>query len=46
MIIFPVVLYVCETYPFRLREDYGLSVFRSRVLRKALEPKSDKITGW
>ena len=31
---FPVVLYGCETWSLRLREELGLRVFENRVLSK------------
>jgi hypothetical protein len=43
MIILPVVLYVCETWPLTLREVHRRILFKNRVLRKTLEPKSDKV---
>ena len=44
-IIFPVVLYGCETWSLPLREKCQLSVFEIRVLRKMFEPKRDNVTG-
>jgi hypothetical protein len=44
-IIFPVVLYGCETWSLRLREECRLSVFNSRVLRRICGPKRDEVTG-
>jgi len=43
-VILPVVLYVCETLSFTLREERRLSVFENRVLRGILGPKRDEVT--
>lgn len=40
-IIFPVVLYVCETWSLTLREEHKLKVFEKRVLRRVLGLKRD-----
>jgi hypothetical protein len=45
MIIFPVVLYGCETWPLTLREEHRLKVFENRVLRKIFGLKRDEVTG-
>jgi hypothetical protein len=46
-IIFPVVLYGCETWSLILREEHRLRIFQNRVLRRIFGPKSDKVTrGW
>ena len=44
-IIFPVVLYECETCSLTLREECRLRVFETRVLRRIFEPKRDDVTG-
>jgi hypothetical protein len=44
-IIFPVVLYGCETWSLTLREEHRLRVFENRVLRKIFGPKRDEVTG-
>ena len=44
-IIFPVVLYGCETWSLTLREDRRLSVFENRVLRRVFGSKRDEATG-
>jgi len=44
-IIFPVVLYGCETWSLTLREERRLRVFENRVLRGIFGPKRDEITG-
>jgi hypothetical protein len=44
-IIFPFVLYGCETWPLTLREEHRLRVFENRVLRRIFGPKRDEITG-
>ena len=43
-IIFPVVLYGCETWSLTLREERRLRVFENRVLRRAFGPKRDEVT--
>ena len=43
-IIFPVVLYGCETWWLTLREEHRLRVFENRVLRKIFGPKRDEVT--
>ena len=44
-IIFPVVLYGCETWSLILREGHRLRVFENRVLRRIFGPKRDEVTG-
>ena len=44
-IIFPVVLYGCETWLLILREECRLRVFENRVLRRIFGLKKDKVTG-
>jgi hypothetical protein len=44
-IIYPVVLYGCETWSLTLREEHRLRVFENRVLRKISGPKRDEVTG-
>jgi hypothetical protein len=44
-IILLVVLYGCETWYFRLREEHRLRVFDNRVLRRIFGPKRDEVTG-
>jgi hypothetical protein len=44
-IIFPVVLYGCETWSLTLRKEHGLKVFKNRVLRRIFGPKRDEVTG-
>ena len=44
-IIFPVVLYGCETWSLTLSEERRLRVFENRVLRRAVGPKRDEVTG-
>jgi hypothetical protein len=41
-VIFPVVLYGCETWSLTLREEHRLRVFEYRVLRKIFGPKRDE----
>jgi len=45
IIIFPVVLYGCETWSLILREESRLRVFENRVLRRIFGPNSDEVTG-
>jgi hypothetical protein len=44
IIILPVVLYGCETWSLKLREERRLRVFENRVLR-VFGPKRDEVTG-
>jgi len=45
-IIFPVLLYGCETWSLTLREEeLRLRVFENRVLRRIFGPKRDEVTG-
>jgi len=44
-IILPVVLYGCETWSLKLREERKLRVFENRVLRRVFGPKRDEVTG-
>jgi hypothetical protein len=44
-IIFPVVLYGCETWLFTLREKCRLTVYENRVLRRIFGPKKVMVTG-
>jgi hypothetical protein len=44
-IIFPVVLYGCETWSLTLMEECRLRVFENRVLRRIFGPKRDEVTG-
>jgi hypothetical protein len=41
-VILSVVLHVCETWSFTLREEHRLSVFENRVLRRIFGPKREK----
>jgi hypothetical protein len=43
-IIFPVVLYGCETKSLILREAHRLREFEKRMLRKTSEPIKDGVT--
>jgi hypothetical protein len=43
-IMFPVVLYRCETWSLTLKEERRLRVFENRVLRRVFGPKRDEIT--
>jgi hypothetical protein len=44
-IIFPVVLYGCETWSLTLREERRLRLFENRVLRSVFGPTRDEVTG-
>jgi hypothetical protein len=44
-IIFPVVLYGCETWSLTFREEHRLTVFVNRVLRRIFGPKRDEVKG-
>jgi len=44
-IILPVVLYGCETWSLKTREELRLRVFEHRVLRGMFGLKRDEITG-
>jgi len=44
-IIFPVVLYGCETWSLKLREERRLRVIENRVLRRVFGSKRDEVTG-
>ena len=44
-IIWPVVLYGCETWSLTLREERKLRVFEKMVLRRIFEPRRDDVTG-
>jgi hypothetical protein len=44
-VIFPVVLYGCETWSLTLREEHRLRVFENRVLRR-FGPKREEDGSW
>ena len=44
-IILPVVLYGCETWSLKLREERKLRVFENMVLRRIFGPRREKVTG-
>ena len=44
-IILSVVLYGCETWSLKLREERRLRVFENRVLRRIFGSVRDEITG-
>jgi hypothetical protein len=44
-IIFPVVVYGCETWSLILRDECRLKVFENKVLRRIFGPKGDEVTG-
>jgi hypothetical protein len=43
--IFPVVVYGCETWSLALREERSLRVSENRVFRRVFGPKRDEVTG-
>jgi hypothetical protein len=45
IIIFPVVLYGCETWPLILKEKYKLRMSENKVLRRIFGPKREEMTG-
>ena len=45
IIILPVVLYECETWPLTLREERKLRVFENMVVRRIFGPRRDEVTG-
>jgi len=44
-IIFPIILYGCETWLLALREERRLRVIENRVLRRIFGPKRGEVTG-
>jgi hypothetical protein len=44
-IIFPVVVYGCETWSLILREERKLRLIENRALRRIFWPKTDEVTG-
>ena len=44
-IIFPVVLYECETWSLTLREERKLRVFENMVFRRIFGPRRDEVKG-
>ena len=44
-IIFPVVLYGCETWSLALREERKQRVFENMVFRRIFGPRRDEVTG-
>ena len=44
-IIWPVVLYGCETWSLTLREERYLRLFENMVLRRIFGPSKDEVTG-
>jgi hypothetical protein len=41
----PVVLYGCEIWSVKLREEHKLRAFENRVLRRIFGPKRDGVAG-
>jgi hypothetical protein len=46
VVIFPVVLYGCETWSLTLGEEYRLRVFENRVLRRIFGPRREEYKSW
>jgi hypothetical protein len=44
-IIFPVILYGCETWSLIIKEEHRLRVFENRMLRRIFGPRRDDVTG-
>jgi len=44
-VILLVVLYGCETWSLKLREERKLRVFENMVLRRIFGPRRDEVTG-
>jgi len=44
-IILPVVLYGCETWSLKLREESKLKVFENRLRRRIFGPERDEVAG-
>ena len=44
-IILPVMLYGCETWSLKFREERSLRVFQNMVLRRIFGPNMDEVTG-
>jgi len=45
-IILPVVLYGCETWSLKLREERMLRLFENKVLRRIFGSRRDEVTGY
>jgi hypothetical protein len=45
-VIFPVVLYGCETWSLTLREEHRLRVFENRVLRRIFGSEREEDGSW
>jgi len=43
--ILAVVLYACETWYLKLREEHRLREYENRVLRRILGPRREEVTG-
>jgi hypothetical protein len=44
-VIFPVVLYGCETWSLTLREEHRLRIFQNWGLRRMFGPKREEVIG-
>jgi hypothetical protein len=45
LIILPVILYGCETWSLKLREEHRLRVYENKVLRRIFGLKRDEVRG-
>jgi hypothetical protein len=45
-VIFPVVLYGCETWSLTLREEHRLRIFENKVSRRIYGPKREEDGSW
>jgi len=45
IIIWPFVLFECETWSLKLRDERRLRLFVNRLLRRIFGPKRDEVTG-
>jgi hypothetical protein len=43
-LIWPVILYGCETWSLTLRDEHRRRVFKNKVLRRIFGPKRDEVT--
>jgi hypothetical protein len=44
-VVLPMVLYWCETWSLKLREEHRVKVLENRVLRKIFGPKRGEVIG-
>jgi hypothetical protein len=45
-VIFPVVLYGCETWSLTVKEEHRLRIFENRVLKRIFGPKREEDGSW